>query len=235
MQHYLQGDVDMERRSTWITTAVGMSACLAMTACAAYEASPSAPSAICERYELGVCILPPLPTTAQLKKGRELIDKIAHVINNVPLTDGVAVMRQMGFENLLVKKFPDHISITANGKSSNIKNPSISVSVVIEDPWSVPSFEDPNHFSKARFTANIKNDLACIQIEDVISKFGTTYKESIKPLRVHNAEELKKSQALYGLWYEKIPTPKGNIGGVNLVYEYQKCAKSFAIHYVNER
>jgi hypothetical protein len=65
----------------------------------------------------------PLPTAAQLERGRALLEKIGYVVANVPLTDAAAVLAVFGFTDLFTKEYPTYIGVGPKGKSGGFSQP----------------------------------------------------------------------------------------------------------------
>lgn len=113
--------------------------------------------------------LPPLPppTEAQLRRGRELLDKIVYVVDNVPLTDAPAVLKVFGFTDLHVKEYPTHVDVVPRGRegghylTQDLRGTGFS-SLTVN-----PQIKADNEPLTARFAGALVPEEVCIPIDEV--------------------------------------------------------------------
>ena len=177
--------------------------------------------------------LPPLPspTEAQLKLGNELLDKIAHVIENVPLQDAAAVMKVFGFTELSTSTYPTYVRVEPIGRTTKNALPADLVgtgfSYIDVDPWEKGR-------SSASTSARFNTTEACITLDAVRERFksaknigfGHAISTCCRPPRPVVTDTDRIS-------FAPLNTPQGLIGGLSFAFDYQTCAHYFGFSYKN--
>jgi hypothetical protein len=213
----------------------GLAVSLAVAACAAQEVKPVNPAISCERDELGVCMLPPLPppTAEQLRKGREMLDKIIYVINEVSLSDEVAVMKVFGFTDLYAREYPTHKDVGPKGKRGGFTLPEDLIGTGFSFIHVLPWIKSPKLNSAARFSGSINADEACISIDDIRSAFISKAKknQSILITDIHPTRRPPRLHEVGHLSFEDLQTSNSAHASAIFTFEYQLCAKGFGISY----
>ena len=177
----------------------------------------------------------PLPTEAQLQRGRELLDKIAYVITSVPLSDAPAVLKVFGFTELNRKEYPDHAWVGVKGKVFVFAQPDelagTGFSHIVVQPW----IDNPRHDVIARFFANFALSETCVTMDDarrVLEPLSTTV--TSKPMRyIHPVQRPKPLHETGGLAFSGLRTPFNPAAGITFTFEYQTCAQRFGFAYYN--
>ena len=173
----------------------------------------------------------PLPTEAQLQRGRELLDKIAYVIDTVPLTNAEAVLKVFGFTELITREQTTYTYVQPRAKNGGQVLPADLVGT----GWTqiqVDPVRTSTQYSSV-FSGRFSSNETCIHIDEVRQRFAS------------RALETTSSHMRY-LHPNPRPPMQHNIGhlvfflGENLfakraaitfTFEYQWCAKSFSFSY----
>lgn len=177
-------------------------------------------------YEPGELPALPLPTDEQLKKGRELLDKIAYVITNIPLTDPDAVLEFFGFTDLRKYQYPDHIDVVPKGKSGGYKSIAEMVGTGFEhisvQPWINSSFDR----TLAHLSARISTKENCVSIDDVRRVFGalSLNTSNNRPMTAHAVQRPKPLHGIGNLSFYPLKNPTEYRAGMTFSFDYQTCA-----------
>jgi len=177
----------------------------------------------------------PLPTEAQLQRGRELLDKIAYVITSVPLSDAPAVLRVFGFTELNRKEYSDHAWVGVKGKVFDFAQPDelagTGLTNIVVQPW----IDNPRHDVVARFSARFALSETCVTMDDarrVLEPIATTI--TSEPIIVlDSGPRPKPLHETGGLTFSGLRTPFYPASGITFTFEYQTCAQSFGFAYYN--
>ncbi len=175
----------------------------------------------------------PLPTEAQLQRGHELLDKIAHVITRVPLTDAPAVLKVFGFTELTTVEYPTHVWVRPKGKKSKFAQPEELLGTGLSE-LSVQPWVDGLHAGiVASFSGTFVRAETCITMDDVrrvLEPLATTVtSERIRD--IHPVQRPKPLHKTGHLVFTGVQTPFNQNAGASFRFEYQACAKSFGFAY----
>lgn len=175
--------------------------------------------------------LPP-PTEEQLKRGREILDKISFVAANVPLTDSEAVMKIFGFDSLYTWTYPTYVRKQPRAKNGAKALPEdlkgSGFTYLSTDPWA----SDAKDSFKASLNGALNKDEACISIDDVRRRFNSgTNMTADLIVDIHPVDRPKAVQGIGHLSFDPIQTFDGFVGGITFTFEYQACANSFGFAY----
>jgi hypothetical protein len=233
----------MKKQSEFRLRAIGLTASLVFTACAAQEVKPVNPAVSCERDELGVCMLPPLPppTVEQFKKGRELLDKIVYVIENVPLSDEVAVMKVFGFTDLYAwespgnTKYSPYRDVGPKGKHGGFTLPDELVGTGLTFVRVQPWIRSPNNKESANLHGSFSTVEVCVSIDDVRTMFKAKSKisQSYSVTDIHPTARPPRLHQTGHLQFTDVTAFRATQASALFTFEYQQCAKSFGISYRN--
>lgn len=181
--------------------------------------------------------LPPLPppTEQQLQRGRELLDKIVYVVENVPLTDAAAVMKVFGFVDLRTETYPTHVWVGPKGKSSNFAQPNDLVGTGFDDISVQPNIYTAGDIAIARLSGRLGKDEACISIHDVRKTFESRASrwEDRHTFVAGFIERPRKAHRTDTLVFELSKTRVFDNGSISFRFTYQTCAASFGLVYLN--
>lgn len=177
----------------------------------------------------------PLPTEQQLKRGRELLDKIVYVIANVPLTDAAAVLKVFGFTELSIKEYPTHADVGPKGKTSQFARieelAGTGLSYIRVQPW----VNDPRIAVTSWLSGTVVPNEACISIDEVSRVLGPI------TLGMHSGrtvvtDPVQRPKPLHGAGSLSFLSPKNPLSkdaSVTFGFEYQSCATNFGFTYRN--
>ena len=177
----------------------------------------------------------PLPTEAQLQRGRELLDKIAYVITSVPLSDAPAVLKVFGFTELNRKEYPDHAWVGVKGHVGGFAQmqelAGTGLSDIVVQPW----IDDPHFNLVARLFASFTRSETCVTMADtrrVLEPIASTItNELIRD--IHPKQRPEPLHEIGGLTFSGLQTPFNPAAGITFTFEYQTCARSFGFGYHN--
>jgi hypothetical protein len=194
---------------------------------------PPLPPPIDQPFEL-----PPLPppTEEQLQRGRELLDKIAYVIANVPLTDAEAVLKVFGFTELSIKEYPTHADVGPKGTTSQFSRieelAGTGFSYIRVQPW----VNDPRIPVTSWLNATLVTKEVCIPIDDVRRIFGpiTSRTNSSRIVDIHRIERPTPLHGVGNLSFSPLKNPLDREAGIVFGFEYQTCATDFSFNYRNQ-
>lgn len=179
--------------------------------------------------------LPPLPppTEQQLKRGRELLDKIVYVIANVPLTDAADVLKVFGFADLRAVEHPTYVWVGPKGKGDHFAQPAEMVGMGFSHIEVQPWVRSLNHPVIARFSATLATKEACIPIDDVRRIFWsiTSRGNSSRIVDIHRIERPTPLHGVGNLSFSSLQNPVGLEAGIAFGFEYQTCARDFTFNY----
>lgn len=175
----------------------------------------------------------PIPTEEQLQKGRDLLEKIAYVMQNIPLTDEVAVMKEFGFIDLYTRDYPTHRDVGPKGKGGWNTLPAelagTGFAYIELNPW----VRSPRINRSAMLSAGFAAEEACITLEDVKRKFTPLAKKTSVELVIysHPYPEPKRLNDVPSLSFQGLPSKFSAISSAAFTFEYQTCAKRFGFIY----
>lgn len=181
---------------------------------------------------------PPLapPTEAQLERGRELLDKIIHVIRNVPLQDSAAVLGTFGFTELETFIHPTNTYVTPKSTVTRSEIPAELLGTGFRSIENTPLVRSSKSDWLAYFGGAFNRAEACISIDDVQRRFADAAVKRSRPVwvidrfrsppRAHNAGILT---------FQPLATPAGSIGRIAFDFDYQTCADSFGFSYLKNQ
>lgn len=176
----------------------------------------------------------PQPTEDQLKRGRDFLDKISYIIENVSLRDAAAVMKVFGFSNLDTAIYPTYVRVQP---VRSVISKAASLEYLAGTGFEAISV-DPLVRSKSRTTeavANARFDLTmvCVSIDDVRARFGHVANIRSEPTRLPPGPRPRDVHETGYLTFEPLQTPEGMIGRLGFKFDYQVCAKGYAFAYDN--
>ncbi len=218
------GGPSRPRSGLWRRTAHRVAAAalsLALGVACAQEEVPSPPQT-----------LPPLPlpTAAQLERGRDLLEKIGYVVANVPLTDAAAVLAVFGFTDLFTKEYPTYIGVGPKGKSGSFSQPRDLVGTGWADIEVRPKIEKPTGKRYALFFGRLSLDETCISI-DMVREFLAPLASQIESARILDIHPVLRPKALHTtgrLSASLTRHPFSAVARLNFRFEYQTCATDFS-------
>jgi hypothetical protein len=172
------------------------------------------------------------PTDAQLKLGQELLDKIAFVVENVPLQDAAAVMKIFGFTKLYTWTYPTYIRVQPIGRMTKSALPTdlegTGFSYIHVDPW----VQAEKYKRSAGVAAKFTESEACITVDAVRERFGgainTVHSPTFETCCIPNRPKVGDTDAIS---FGPLQTPRGMIGLIGFVFKYQSCARDFGFSY----
>ncbi|MBL8416317.1 MAG: hypothetical protein JNM42_17950 [Propionivibrio sp.] len=178
----------------------------------------------------------PMPTEAQLQRGRELLDKIAYVITSVSLSDAPAVLKVFGFTELKQVEYPDHVWVRPKGKVFKFAQPDELAGTGFTAISVQPRIENPRPGAVvARFSARFALSETCVTMDDarrVLEPIATTI--TSEPIIVlDSGPRPKPLHETGGLTFSGLRTPFYPASGITFTFEYQTCAQSFGFAYYN--
>jgi hypothetical protein len=178
----------------------------------------------------------PLPTTAQLRRGRELLEKIVYVVANVPLTSPADVLKVFGFTDLRIREYPTHSDVGPKGSQSDFLNPmemrGTGLSQISVQPW----INDPRTKTVARLEGTIVPVEACVPIEEVRRMFGPVASQ-VNAGRITDIHPMERPKPIHGVGYLSfyaLTNRMSRKASVTFVFDYQTCANDFAFVYITE-
>lgn len=174
------------------------------------------------------------PTEDQLKRGRDFLDKLSYIIENVSLRDAAAVMKVFGFSNLDTAIYPTYVRVQP---VRSVISKAASLEYLAGTGFEAISV-DPLVRSKSRTTeavANARFDLTmvCVSIDDVRARFGHVANIRAEPTRLPPGPRPRDVHDTGYLTFEPLQTPEGMIGRLGFGFDYQVCAKDYAFAYDN--
>lgn len=183
-------------------------------------------------------VLPPLPapTESQLQRGRELLDKIAHVIADVPLTDAEAVLKVFGFTELYTWTYPTYVMKVPKGKGGGPARSEDLIGTGFTDISVAPWVSDTQDDKKAVFSAGINTKEACISIDEVRHLFSGQAQARITISRITDIHPVARPPRLNKVGhisFRPIQTALGLVGRATFTFDYQVCLKSFGFSYLS--
>lgn len=172
----------------------------------------------------------PLPTAAQLERGRALLDKIGYVVANVPLTDAAAVLAVFGFTDLFTKEYPTYIGVGPKGKSGGFSQPRDLVGT----GWAAievrPRIEKPTGKRYALFFGRLSLDETCISI-DMVREFVAPLASQVESAHILDIHPVLRPKALHTTGHLSARLtrhPFSAVAGLYFRFEYQTCATDFS-------
>lgn len=114
---------------------------------------------------------PPPPTEAQLKLGCDLLNKIAYVVENVPLHDAAAVMKVFGFSNLYTAVAPTYVRLEPVGRTTRTAQPLDLTGTGFTYINVDPSVRSKKVHYSAGASARFNPKEACISLNAVRARF----------------------------------------------------------------
>ncbi len=180
--------------------------------------------------------LPPLPppTEAQLQRGRELLDKILYVIDNVPLTDAAAVLEAFGFTELITREHPTYTYVQPRASNGRQMLPADMVGTGLKRIQADP-MRTPSQYSAvvASFEGGFALDESCVHIDEVRQRFSARASEisSSRMTYIHPNPRPPRQHDTGRLVLSLRENPFAERTGIRFTFEYQSCAKSFSFSY----
>ena len=175
----------------------------------------------------------PIPTEERLQKGRALLEKIAFVMENIPLTDEVAVMKEFGFIDLYTRDFSDHRNVGPRGKNGTTMLPAELAGTGFASIGLQPWVKSPRINRSALLDGRFAVDEACVSLNDVKRKFSPLAKKtSVEPvIYSHPVAEPNRLNDIPRLLFEGLPSKFAPISLASFTFEYQTCANAFGFIY----
>ena len=172
----------------------------------------------------------PLPTAAQLERGRDLLDKIGYVVANVPLTDAAAVLAVFGFTDLFTKEYPTYIGVGPKGKSGGFSQPRDLVGTGLAGIEVRPRAEKPTGGWYGGLYGRLSLDETCISI-DMVREFLAPLASQIESARIVDIHPVLRPKALHttGRLSARLTRhPFSAVARLNFRFDYQTCATHFS-------
>lgn len=175
----------------------------------------------------------PIPTEEQLQKGRALLEKIAFVMENIPLTDEVAVMKEFGFIDLYSRDYPTHRDVGPKGKGGWNTVPAELAGTGFASIRLQPWVKSPRVNRTAMLGGRIAVDEVCISLNDVKRKFSLLANKTVVTpvIYSHPVPEPKPLNDVPSLSFEGLPSKFAPISGASFTFENQTCATYFGFIY----
>lgn len=177
---------------------------------------------------------PPPPTEAQLKRGRELLDRITYVIENVPLTDAAAVLKVFGFTELITRERPTYTYVQPKAPNGKQMLPADLVGTGWESIQADPK-RMPTRYSSV--SASLEGDFAlnetCIFIDEVRQRFESRSSKSVirHMTYIHPNPRPPRQHEVGHLGFTLRESAFAEETRITFTFEYQLCAKSFSFSY----
>lgn len=173
------------------------------------------------------------PTEDQLKRGRDFLDKISYIIENVSLRDAAAVMKVFGFSSLDTVVHPANVRVQPVGSVSKAASPEdlagTGFAYISVDPLVRSKSRTTEAVTNARFDLT----MVCVSIDDVRARFGHVANIRAEPTRLPPGPRPRDVHDTGYLTFEPLQTPEGMIGRLGFGFDYQVCAKDYAFAYDN--
>jgi hypothetical protein len=175
---------------------------------------------------------PPLdtPTEKQLEKGRALLEKIAFISANIPLTNAVSVMNFLGFTEFKEFEFPTYKRIYPKGKGTRQATvqelSDTGFLYITADPWA----KEPNGLEYAALNATLNTKVACITVHDLYQLLPSDGEVFIKEIvDVHPVARPPRLNNIGNMNYKILQGSKAPKVTIGLTFEYQLCAARFSL------
>ena len=174
----------------------------------------------------------PSPTEAQLKLGRELLDKIAYVVENVPLQDAVAVMKVFGFSNLYTWIYPTYVRLGPRDRTTDTENPSNLAGTGFSSLSVDPIVRSKGINRSAGVEGGLNPAKACITVDAVRERFGDAKTIRLtRRFQTDSGPRPPRVTSTDAISFEPLNTPQGMIGSIGFTFGYQICANQFGFIY----
>lgn len=175
----------------------------------------------------------PIPTAEQLQKGRDLLEKIAYVMENIPLTDEVAVMKAFGFVDLYTRDYPTNRYVQPVRKNGGNTLPAELAGAGLENISMNPWVRSPSVKWTAVLSGRFAIQDVCVSIDDVKRRFDSLSKKiRVEPvIKSHPIPEPKRLNDVPSLVFEGLPSNFSPFSKVSFAFEYQTCADRFTFIY----
>lgn len=171
----------------------------------------------------------PLPTAAQLERGRDLLDKIGYVVAKVPLTDAAAVLAVFGFTDLFTKEYPTYIGVGPKGKSGGFSQPRDLVGTGLAGIEVRRRIEKPTGGMYASLFGRLSLDETCISI-DMVREFLAPLASQVESAHILDIHPVLRPKALHTTGHLSARLtrhPFSAMAGLLFRFEYQTCATRF--------
>lgn len=179
--------------------------------------------------------LPPLPppTEEQLKRGQAMLDKLAHVIENVSLQNAAAVLAEFGFSEYTTTILPTYIWVYPKSASSERAGPAEYAGTGLISISIDPLIKKENEKRFASMQANFDLEILCITPEDVYRKYGDGPHATVGFVMTPRSVRPRKQVNRIGyLRFAPIAVPTNAVGQVGFTFDYQHCARSVGVNYL---
>lgn len=182
--------------------------------------------------------LPPLPppTEEQLQRGREMLDKIVYVVENVPLTDAAAVMKVFGFTDLMTYESSMYTRLVPKAKTGGQAVPADLVGTGFTDIEAAPVFlASKNNRVAARLSGSFAIADTCVSIEDVRKRIASRAVQisSSRITDIHPVLRPKAANDVGLLGFRLVSNPFATKTSITFRFVYQRCAQAFTFAYFN--
>lgn len=173
----------------------------------------------------------PPPTEAQLQRGRELLEKIAYVIQNVPITDAPAVLKVFGFNESVQQEYPTNVYVVPKGPTEDASADMQGSG--FEDLSVNPWIGNPRHTIVAWLSGRIARSEACLTVADVrrVLEPISASVASERILDIHPIQRPPPLNDIGHLFFTQVRTPFSPLAGASFLFEYQACAQRFGFTY----
>ncbi|MBK8522863.1 MAG: hypothetical protein IPL58_01225 [Betaproteobacteria bacterium] len=176
----------------------------------------------------------PLPTEAQLQRGRELLDKIIYVIDNVPLTDAAAVLKVFGFTEPITREQATYTYVQPRAGNGRQMLPADLVGTGWASIQADP-VRSPSQYSSviASFEGDFAMEEACAHIDEVRQRFAPRALETLsrRMTYIHPNPRPPRQHDTGHLVIRLRENPLAERTRITFTFEYQLCAKSFSFSY----
>ena len=181
--------------------------------------------------------LPP-PTEEQLHRGRELLDKIIFVIDNVQITDAPAVFKIFGFTDLITYEHPTYTYLVPRGKKGGTALPAELTGSGLRAIEVAPVYQPTGKSNSvsARIEMDFSINEACVSISEVRERFmpRANNVKNMPIIRTDRMSRPKRQHDVDFLSFTLSTSPFARRTGAGFTFDYQTCADSFSFYYLRD-
>lgn len=203
-------------------------ALLAVAACGACNgwAQVYKPEKSFHYMENPVLPAPPPAKEEQLRRGEELLSTLLKIAANVRLTDSIAVMQELGVDELSIWRHPTHFWIAPKRPvDPELKNRGFENLSMVQkhDPYA------PGGRSSLSIT--LRPDVICVTPQAMEKRLEDLQRGLWTRTEVHPVPKPPKQQPFDGIYFSPLNTPDGRIGSISAEFSYQECATGMSLGY----
>lgn len=177
----------------------------------------------------------PLPTAAQLERGRALLEKIGYVATRVPLTDAAAVLAVFGFTDLYTTEYPTYTGVRPKGKGGTGSQPQDLVGTGLAAIEVRSRVQWLTGRTGALFHGRLSLDETCISI-DMVRETFTPLASKVESLHIVDIHPVLRPKPLHStgrLVFSPRQHPFSEKSLISFRFEYQNCAETFTLSQTN--